>query len=85
VHASPQPGKLPYWQVNVPANQRTEQCPEYLSEQSEKNQRILATRDEDYRRQMWPEVQEIVSQCKISKPTCYFAYEMLIHILCRNQ
>ena len=63
VRASPQPGRLPYWQVNVPAEQRTKQCPEYLQEQSEKNQRILATRDEDYSRQTWPVVQDIVSQC----------------------
>jgi hypothetical protein len=62
VHQSPLPESLQYWQVNVLPGQRTKQCPEYLLGQSEKNQRILLTPDEDYCRQTWPEVQEIVSQ-----------------------
>jgi hypothetical protein len=62
VHQSPQRDSLQYWQVNVSPGQRTKQCPEYLLGQPEKNQRILSTRDEDFRRQTWPEVQEIVSQ-----------------------
>ena len=65
VHVSPAPKPLPYWQVNVPPSKRTEHCPDYLLGQSEKNIRILSTRDEDYHRNTWDEVQTIVATNRI--------------------
>jgi hypothetical protein len=86
VHQSPQPESLQYWQVNVLPGQRTKQCPEYLLGQPEKNQRILSTPDEDYCRQTWPEVQEIVSQWhRPLTNNAIFTDVMLIRGLYRNK
>ena len=52
---------LPYWLVNVPRAQWPAECPSYLRDQPEKNIRILATRDEHYKKQNWETVKEIIS------------------------
>ena len=52
---------LPYWLVNVPRAQWPAECPSYLRDQPEKNIRILATRDEHYKKQNWETVREIIS------------------------
>ncbi|KAI1382585.1 uncharacterized protein F4822DRAFT_435435 [Hypoxylon trugodes] len=54
--------QLPYWQVNVSPDQRTEQCPDFLRDISDKDQRILSTWDNDYRRDSWEQVKEIVAR-----------------------
>lgn len=51
---------LPYWLVNVPADRRPAACPDFLADASEKDRRILATRDTDFHRLSWPEVKEII-------------------------
>jgi hypothetical protein len=51
---------LPYWQVNVPASERSGTCPDFLLNQSEKNQQTLSTPDEEFRRLTWPEVKELI-------------------------
>lgn len=53
--------QLPFWLVNVPRDQWPSECPDYLADAGEKDRRILATRDEDYRRQTWPEIKHIIS------------------------
>ena len=45
--------QLPYWQMNVPPDQRTEQCPCFLLDISDKDRDILSRRDENYRRSSW--------------------------------
>ena len=52
---------LPYWLVNVPRSQWTTECPSFLRDQPLKNIRCLSTPDENYRRQDWNQVQEIIS------------------------
>lgn len=52
--------QLPYWQLNVQPDQRTEQCPGFLDDISDKDRAILSTRDEDYRRSSWEQVKEII-------------------------
>ncbi|TIA33393.1 hypothetical protein D6C79_08974, partial [Aureobasidium pullulans] len=56
---------LPYWLVNVPANQRPTECPDFLADANEKDKQILATPDSDYRRLSWPEVQDLIRKNRI--------------------
>ncbi|THW48556.1 hypothetical protein D6D22_02141 [Aureobasidium pullulans] len=56
---------LPYWLVNVPANQRPTECPDFLADANEKDKQILATPDSDYRRLSWPEVQNLIRKNRI--------------------
>jgi len=60
---------LPYWLVNVPRSQWTTECPSFLRDQPPKNIRCLSTPDENYKRQDWELVQEIVSEWSLS-PVC---------------
>ncbi|KAI1461879.1 hypothetical protein F4805DRAFT_453116 [Annulohypoxylon moriforme] len=57
--------ELPFWHVNVPENERTEECPEYLSTLSAKDSGIIGTPDSFYRRSTWPEVQKIVAENRL--------------------
>lgn len=52
---------LPYWLVNVPRDQWPSECPEYLRDLVPKSIRILSTPDEEYKRQDWDLVQDIIS------------------------
>jgi hypothetical protein len=56
---------LPYWQVNVPADQRSAECPDFLVDANEKDRNILATPDSEFRRLSWPEVQELIQTNRI--------------------
>lgn len=56
---------LPFWKANVPQEQRPAECPDFLKNISEKDQRIIGTPDEEYTLLTWAEVRELVSmrQC----------------------
>lgn len=56
---------FPYWNVNVPESQQTEECPEFLRNLSEKDRGILSTPDSAYRLETWPEVQKIVADNRL--------------------
>ncbi|KAI0852507.1 hypothetical protein F5Y00DRAFT_226804 [Daldinia vernicosa] len=56
---------LPYWQVNVPENERTEECPEFLRSLSVKDIGIIGTPDSEYTVSTWPEVQNIVAENRL--------------------
>ena len=51
---------LPYWLVNVPRDQWPSACPDFLLDINEKARRILCSKDENYQRQTWEEVKEII-------------------------
>ncbi|KIW88271.1 uncharacterized protein Z519_11382 [Cladophialophora bantiana CBS 173.52] len=62
---TPAPGKVLdlsklWWNINVPKEQWTEECPPYLLGQSEKNIGILSRKDEDFKRYTWQQVEELV-------------------------
>ncbi|BCR94391.1 GIG1 family protein [Aspergillus luchuensis] len=61
------PKTLPYWLVNVPRSQWTAECPSYLRDTSQKNIEVLSTPDEQYRRQGWELVKEIVRSNQIDR------------------
>lgn len=52
--------ELPFWLVNVPADQRPSECPDFLTECSEKDKRVIGTPDEEYQVLSWAEVRDIV-------------------------
>jgi hypothetical protein len=56
---------LPYWQVNVPTDQRSTECPDFLKDANEKDQTILATPDSEFRRLSWPEVQKLIQTNRV--------------------
>ncbi|KAI0117355.1 hypothetical protein F4814DRAFT_448357 [Daldinia grandis] len=58
-------GSLPYWQVNVPEDERTEECPEFLRSLSVKDSSIIGTPDSEYTVSTWPEVQNIVAENRL--------------------
>lgn len=70
---------LPYWQVNVPEDKRTEECPEYLKDMNEKDIGILSTWDEDYERMSWPHVVDMIDNGRIDEfqriPSDYRLYK----------
>ncbi|KAL2823686.1 hypothetical protein BDW59DRAFT_180562 [Aspergillus cavernicola] len=57
--------KVPYWNVNTPPAQWTVKCPSFLRNQSEKNISILTTPDQQYQRQGWELVRQIVETNQI--------------------
>ncbi|KAI1103307.1 hypothetical protein F4804DRAFT_310353 [Jackrogersella minutella] len=56
---------LPYWQVNVPESERTEECPEFLRALSAKDVGIIGTPDAAYQAATWAEVQGIVAENRL--------------------
>ncbi|KAI9680985.1 MAG: hypothetical protein M1829_001065 [Trizodia sp. TS-e1964] len=64
-NSPPAPESPPYWLVNVPHDQWPASCPDFLLDQSEKNQRILSTPDAAFVRQTWAEVKEIIRTNRI--------------------
>ncbi|RYP31878.1 hypothetical protein DL767_005522 [Monosporascus sp. MG133] len=51
---------VPYWQVNIPDEERTDECPEFLRNLSVKDIGIISTPDSEYRASTWEEVQKLV-------------------------
>ncbi|KAI1640413.1 hypothetical protein F4809DRAFT_589973 [Biscogniauxia mediterranea] len=58
---------LPYWQVNVPEAERTEECPEYLVGLSPKDEGIIGTPDAEYRASTWAEVRALVAANRLDQ------------------
>jgi len=52
---------LPYWQANIREDQRSNECPEFLRNISEKDQGILSTPDELYQRDTWEQAKKKVA------------------------
>ncbi|CAM1506917.1 Fc.00g065580.m01.CDS01 [Cosmosporella sp. VM-42] len=50
---------MPYWHCNVPEDQRTAECPDFLRKLSEKDLGIISTLDSDYHISSWDEVRRI--------------------------
>jgi hypothetical protein len=59
--SSPPPEDLPYWQVNIPVDQRKATCPDFLLNINAKDQGIISTRQEDYALMSWPDVRALIA------------------------
>jgi hypothetical protein len=53
--------ELPFWQFNVPAEQRMPECPAYLLDISDKDRGLIGKWDADYEPMTWGEAQTTVS------------------------
>ncbi|KAE9581090.1 hypothetical protein CGMCC3_g3207 [Colletotrichum fructicola] len=76
---------LPYWQVNVPPEHRTEECPEGLRNLSAKDVGILSTPDAEYVPQSWETVRRFVATNRLDLfqrvPSELRRYRLFIHQL----
>ncbi|CAK7273955.1 hypothetical protein SEPCBS57363_005915 [Sporothrix epigloea] len=61
------PSDLPYWQVNVPAAQRTSVCPDFLRNISAKDQRIVSTVQAEFSVLSWLDVREIIANNQLDR------------------
>ncbi|KAI0972630.1 hypothetical protein F4678DRAFT_45957 [Xylaria arbuscula] len=57
--------ELPYWQVNVPENERTEECPDFLRTLSDKDRGIISTPDREHHVNTWSEVQKLIQDNRL--------------------
>lgn len=53
---------MAYWNVNVPVEQHTAECPSFLKHVDDWDRAQLGTKDAEYGLMGWEEVGEIVSQ-----------------------
>lgn len=51
---------IPYWCYNVPKNQWPAECPDFLVNLNERDQKLVGKLDENYRRLTWVEVRKVV-------------------------
>jgi hypothetical protein len=51
---------LQFWNLNIPEDQRTEECPDFLLNTKPKDIGILSTPDDEYHILNWDEVREII-------------------------
>jgi len=59
--STPESTSIPYWNVNVPQDQWTKECPEWLLGKDARDIEILSTRESDYQRHSWSTVQQLIS------------------------
>lgn len=53
---------VPFWNVNVPREQWTAECPAFLAGLDQGDQAQLGTRDEDYPLMSWQDVSKIIRE-----------------------
>ncbi|KAI9654733.1 MAG: hypothetical protein M1831_005320 [Alyxoria varia] len=53
---------IPFWNVNIPKEEWTDHCPDYLSQVDHYDQAQLAVKDDEYQAMSWQEVKVIVRE-----------------------
>jgi hypothetical protein len=53
--------EIPWWNFNVPVEQQTDCCPDFLKGTTEKDMRYIGMRDADFERFSWEQVVELIS------------------------
>ena len=51
-----------YWNENIPEDQWTKQCPEWLANVDGRDKEILLTSDSEYTRQSWERVKQLLGR-----------------------
>lgn len=51
---------IPFWNTNLPEDQWTDDCPDYLLEIDDRDEAQLSIRDEDYEIMKWDKVKKLV-------------------------
>jgi len=54
-------GTTPYWNVNVPPAQQTEECPAFLVNCNAPDRKALSVPDEQFHTMSWEDVKEVIS------------------------
>ncbi|KAL9019259.1 MAG: hypothetical protein Q9185_003433 [Variospora sp. 1 TL-2023] len=54
------PADMPYWCYNIPEEHWPAECPDFLLNLSERDQKLVGTRDQDYERLTWPQVRKVI-------------------------
>lgn len=54
-----------YWNANMPNDEWTDECPDFLVGQGEKNIQILSGQDRDYHWLSWAECRQLVGRLKV--------------------
>ncbi|PKS06575.1 hypothetical protein jhhlp_007323 [Lomentospora prolificans] len=57
--------ELPYWQVNIPEDQRSDECPVFLRDVKVRDLKIISTPDTDFSILTWEDVQTLVGANRI--------------------
>lgn len=57
---------IPYWNTNLPEDQWTDECPDYLLEVDDQDKAQLSIRDEDYELMNWDTVKQLVGRPPLS-------------------
>ena len=66
---TPDTRRRDYWNINIPQEQSTEQCPDWLFSVDGRDREILATPDSEYKRQSWARVRQLVGRFPPSRPS----------------
>ena len=61
----PEDGELPYWQVNVPEDQRKSECPGFLKGITERNRDMIRVPADQFHYQTWEEVKELIGRLQL--------------------
>lgn len=61
---------VPFWNVNVPREEWTEECPDYLADVDQNDRKHLSLWDEDYHVQSWAEVQDVIRKTTSATILC---------------
>jgi len=59
-------GRLPYWQVNIPFERREKQCPGFLRDIGERNERMVGTPASQFHYHNWEEVKTMIGSVRDS-------------------
>jgi hypothetical protein len=52
--------ELPYWHFNVPLQERTAECPDYLLNIDDKDKRMIGSWESNYEAKSWDEVNKLI-------------------------
>jgi hypothetical protein len=78
----------PYWNINVPKNQHTHECPEGLLNLSDKDRGIISTADSQYHVQTWADVRDFVASNQLERfqrwPSALRRYKLYTHDLVKR-
>ncbi|KAL9047457.1 MAG: hypothetical protein Q9206_006772 [Seirophora lacunosa] len=58
---------IPFWCYNIPKEQWPAECPDFLVDLSERDQKLVGRRDQDYERLTWPEVRKVIEDNQLDR------------------
>ncbi|KAF2418681.1 hypothetical protein EJ08DRAFT_643002 [Tothia fuscella] len=77
--------EISWWNFNIPHEERTKECPDFLVGSSEKDMRLIGKWDADHESLTWDEVKELISTNRIDlfrrKPSDLRCYRNYVHNL----